>query len=98
MRQDVCLQSAQRGPGIDPEFVGERLPGPAQRVERVALPVGAVKRQREQPPPLLTQWFLAYHRLEVGHHYGGVTTIHPSSGDQLATDRPHLLQPADLRL
>ena len=64
LRQHLGLQRPQRRAGVDAELVGQRGAGPAQRRQRVGLPVRPVERQHQQPPALLAQRVVGDEALE----------------------------------
>ena len=97
-RAPAASSSRSAGPGVDAELVGERRPGPAQRAQRVGLPVRPVEGEHEQPPPLLAQRLLGDHRLEVGHEQRGLAQLEPGGEQPFAGHRPQLGEPGDLRL
>ncbi len=94
--QHLLLERPERRPGVDPQLLGEGLPGPPQRGERVGLPVRAVLRQRQQPPALLAQPVLREQRLELGHDQGALAGVEAGLQQPLARERPELLETAGL--
>ena len=50
------VEVPQPGSGVNPEFLGQHLAGPAAGSQGVRLPVTAIQRQHQAGPPPLVQW------------------------------------------
>ena len=71
LRQDLLLDARSAGPGSTPSSSASRAPGPAERGERVGLPVGAysARRAAATAPRAAAP---RDHRLEVAHQDSGL--------------------------
>ena len=63
LTENGLLDLGQGRTGLQPEFVAQNPPGPAQRGQRVRLPVAGPQREGEKPPAPLAQRLLADQRL-----------------------------------
>jgi hypothetical protein len=91
--QDRLLQFAQRGTGVQAELVGEQAAGPRHRIQRVARPVAAVQRQREQRPGPLAQRLTDQTGLQLRVRRAVVTEIDQGLPAILLGQQPRLAQP-----
>ena len=98
LRKHLGLEGAERGPRVDAQLFCERLPGPTQRRQRARLPLGAVEREREEPPPLLPERVLGHECLELADDESGVPQLQSRLQQALAADRPQLVEPQGLGL
>ena len=62
LTENGLLDLGQGRTGLQPEFVAQNPPGPAQRGQRVRLPVAGPQREGEKPPASLAQRLLADQR------------------------------------
>lgn len=70
MAENGRLQRAKLRPGIEPELVGQRLPGGLVHGERVGLAAGAVQRNHQLTTGALPQRVVGNERLQFGHQLG----------------------------
>ena len=70
LAEDGLLQLLERGAGIDPELVDERLSRDPVVLERLGLAAGPVLREHELRQQALAQGVLGDERLELGHELG----------------------------
>ena len=95
---------APRPPGsatrarVDPQLLREGRPCPAQRRQGVRLPLGAVEREHQEPPPLLAQGVVDDQGLELADQHGGVAQLQTRRQQALAGQRTQLGEPDDLGL
>ena len=59
LTENGLLDLGQRRTGLQAEFVTQHPPGPAQRGQRVGLPIAGPQREGEKPPASLAQRLLA---------------------------------------
>ena len=59
LTENGLLDLGQRRTGLQAEFVTQHTPGPAQRGQRVGLPIAGPQREGEKPPASLAQRLLA---------------------------------------
>ena len=62
LTENGLLDLGQRRTGLQPECVAQHPPGPAQRGQRVRLPVARPQREGEKPPASLPQRLLTDQR------------------------------------
>ena len=96
--EDLRLERAQGGTGVDAQLVGEHLAGPAQRRQRRGLAVRPVEREGEEAPALLAERVLVDERLEVADDELGLTELEARGEEAFAGHRSELGEPGDLRL
>ena len=95
--EDLLLESAQLGPGLDPDLLDQRLARLAVGIEGLGLAPGAIEGEHALGVKALAQWLLGDQSLEPNDR------ILMAPGRQLGVDRqferPHveLLEATDLR-
>lgn len=96
LTENGLLDLGQGRTGLQPEFVAQNPPGPAQRGQRVRLPVACPQREGEKPPASLAQRLLAdqrfSHRNGLGRGPGPERGLGPGFlGGQVLLGQPGYL-------
>ena len=94
--QHVGFDLQQGRTRVQPQFVGQDVPGPPQCGQRVGLPTAGVQAHRQQPPALLAQGVLAGQHLGGEHGIGGRTGPQHGLAPSLAGEDPQPVQPGRL--
>ena len=96
--QDRALQLVQRGAGLEPELLAQRLPRLPEHLERVGLAVAPVQGEHELPAEPLAAPVLGNQRLELGDELAVVTERELRLDTVLERRQPQLLEPRHLCL
>ena len=68
LAQHRLLQLAQLLPRLDPQLLGQHLPGALVGGQRVGLPLGPVQRQHQQPPQPFAHRVLGHQLFQLADH------------------------------
>ena len=79
--EDLLLEAAQLGPGLDPDLLAERPVGLAVGLQRLGLAPGAIEGEHALGVEALAQGLLRDQRLELGEH------LVVAPGGELGVDR-----------
>jgi hypothetical protein len=86
--QDVLVELAQRGTGLDTQLLVEDLPGPAERLQCVGLPARPVQRPHQLAPQPFPERVFDHQRLQLVDHAivvpGREVGLHPVLEDSKA--------------
>jgi hypothetical protein len=95
--EDLLLEVAQLGPGLDPDLVGQRPVGLAVGIHGLGPASGAVQGEHPLGVKALVERMLGKQRLEVADHLALAAGGEFGVDRQLERAQVKLLEPADLR-
>ena len=94
--EDLLLQAAQLGPGLDPDLLAQRPVGPAVGLERIGAAPGAVEGEHQLGVKALVERMLCKQRLQAADHLAVAPGGELGVDGQLEHAQMKLLEPADL--
>ncbi len=96
MGEDLLLEAAQLGPGLDPDLLGQGAVGGAVALHGLGLAPGAVKRQHALGVEALVGGVLCDQRLETADHVVVASRRELGVDRELDRAQVKLLEAADL--
>jgi hypothetical protein len=97
LAQHRLLQLAQLGARLDPQLLGQHLPGAAVGGQRIGLPFGPVQSQHQQPPQPLPHRILGHQLFQLPDHLRRQPQLNAGLESALHRHQPQLLQPGGLQ-
>ena len=97
LAQHRLLQAAQLLTRLDPQLLGQHLPGAAVGGQRIGLPLSPVQSQHQQPPQPLPHRILRHQLFQLPDHLPGQPPLNVGLEPSLHRHQPQLLQPGGLQ-
>ena len=94
--QQLALEGAQVGAGLDAELVDQKPPHPAVRRECVGLPAPAIQSRHQRGPQPLAERVTGHQHLELADELAAGAEVDPSGHDVLEQPQPDLLEPGPM--
>ena len=98
MDQDLLLELLQLRSGVEAELVGQLVPDPLVRRQRIGLATGSVQRGDQQLPQALLERVRRHGRFQLTDHVADVAEPQPRRELRLDELHPRLFEPCPVRV